>query len=165
MTAISTSRDLIRRERRTCRGLRQACATTSAGIHNEPPRRDSAFKRLCMALAFAGWSKARSAPVSSVSPEVWALLTQSSGRDDEQAARGQLYRAPPRPDDASPLLSAFRPPSRPRFGSSVSRSTYSASALGNIRTDLSLASNTPNAFDEFVRKADRDPFHTIIIRL
>jgi hypothetical protein len=35
---------------------------------------------------------------------------------------------------------------------------------GNVRADLSLAGNTLNALDEFVR-ADRDPFHTIIIRL
>jgi hypothetical protein len=36
---------------------------------------------------------------------------------------------------------------------------------GGIRADLSLAGNTLNALDEFVRKADRDPLHTIIIRL
>jgi hypothetical protein len=59
-----------------------------------------------------------------------------------------------------------------RFGLPVRQDLIERLALeifsqrcSHVRTDLSLAGNTLEALDEFVRKADRDPFHTIIIRL
>jgi hypothetical protein len=67
--------------------------------------------------------------------------------------------------DLTPNLVGYR-----RFRFPISKDLIECFALlilGNggryVRTDLSLASNPLDAVDQFIRQADRDAFHTIII--
>lgn len=60
---------------------------------------------------------------------------------------------------------------RRRFGFPIGQDLVERFAMlilgdgpGNVRADLSLASDPLDALNELIRKADRDPFHTIIIR-
>jgi len=100
--------------RRAWRGLRQAWAMTSAGMQIVPPRRRASSSRACMATALPGWSRARSAPVSSVSPAVAVALTPPACRRplaDQSVPHG---RARPRPVAGPPEAPGSLPARRDR---------------------------------------------------